>query len=83
MEAVIFMRKKFRRSIENLPRHIYIYLKCLFQLAALMLAGSCFLFAFGGKDPVQQHLAVLLLENPAGVLLLGLIGLAILLDSSE
>ena len=43
------------------------------------LAVSCLLFALGG-DPEQRCLAQLLLESPAGVLLLGAVGLAFLLD---
>ena len=62
-----------------MPRPAYIFLKYLLVLASLMLTVSCLLFALGTTLPAQ-HLAVLLLETPAGVLLLGLIGLALLLD---
>ena len=79
MEAVVFMRKKIRRSIEEMPRPAYIFLKFLLVLALLMLAASALLFALG-TTLSQRHLAVLLLESPAGVLLLGLFGLALLLD---
>ena len=79
MEAVVYMKNKIRRSIEEMPRPAYIFLKCLLALAALMLIASCLLFALGKSLPML-HLAVTLLETPAGVLLLGLLGLAFLLD---
>lgn len=60
-----------------MPRPAYIFLKLLLMVAAAMLGASAALFAFA---PDARHLAVLLLENPAGVLLLGLIALAVLLD---
>ena len=66
-----------------MPRPAYIYLKCLLALAAFMLSVSYLLFALGGAALSTQHLAVLLLETPAAVLLLGLIGLAILLDCGD
>ena len=72
------MGKKFRRSIEEMPRPAYIFLKWLLTLAAAMLAVSSLLFALG--DESQMQLAVLLLETPAGVLLLGTVLLAFLLD---
>ena len=62
-----------------MPRPAYIFLKYLLMLASIMLVASCLLFALG-TTLSTQHLAVLLLETPAGVLLLGLIGLALLLD---
>ena len=81
MEAVIFMRNKLRRSIEEMPRPAYIFLKYILALTALILLISCLLFMLG-KSLALMHLAVTLLEVPAGVLLLGLLGLAILLDHS-
>ena len=72
------MRKKLRRSIEEMPRPAYIFLKCLLVLAATMLTVSSLLFAFGGQN--NLHLAILLLETPAGILLLGTVLLALLLD---
>ena len=63
-----------------MPRPAYIFLKWILILTVLMLSTSCLLFALGGRELPLQHLAVLLLESPAGVLLLGLLGLAILLD---
>lgn len=72
------MGKKLRRSIEEMPRPAYIFLKWLLTLAAAMLTASSLLFALG--DECDMHLAVLLLETPAGVLLLGTVLLACLLD---
>ena len=72
------MGKKLRRSIEEMPRPAYIFLKWLLVLASAMLTVSGVLFALG--DEHNLHLAVLLLETPAGVLLLGTVLLAYLLD---
>ena len=72
--------KKLRGSIETMPRPAYIFLKGVLIVAFAMLASSCLLFALGGGDPDLRALAQLLLENPAGVLLLGVFGLAFLLD---
>ena len=69
---------RLRQSIQQMPRPAYIFIKSVLALAALMLLGSCLLFALGG--PGRPHLALLLLESPAGVLLLGAVGLAFLLD---
>ncbi len=65
-----------------MPRPAYIFLRALLALAALMLLGSCLLFARGGTLR-ERHLAVILLENPAGVLLLGLFALVFLLDRTQ
>ena len=84
MVPVIVMRwKKLRRSIETMPRPAYIFLKILLALSAVMLATSALLLALCGRDTALRHLAVLLLETPAGMLLLGVIGLAFLLDRLE
>lgn len=61
-----------------MPRPAYIFLKYLLVLASVMLTGSGLLFALGSEREI--HLAVLLLETPAGVLLLGAVLLAFLLD---
>ncbi len=84
MEAVIFMfLQKLKRSIEAMPRPAYIFLRAVLALAALMLSASLLLFLSArGNSTAQNHLAVLFLENPAGVLLTGLIGLAFFLDRS-
>ena len=81
MEAVIRMSmKKLRRSIETMPRPAYIFLKNVLRAAAGMLCASLALFLTAGRDPARLHLAVTLLETPAGMLLLGAFGLAFLLD---
>ncbi len=71
--------KRLRRSIEGMPRPAYIFLRAALALAAGMLLCSCLLFALGGTGHTGR-LAVLLLESPAGVLLLSALGLAFLLD---
>jgi len=85
MEPVIFMFfRKLRRSIEGLPRGPYIFLKNLLRLVCAMLTASLLLhLPAPGDGLTRRHLAVLFLENPAGVLLLGLILLAALLDLSQ
>ena len=72
--------RKLKRSIETMPRPAYIFLKYLLRAAAAMLSASLALFLTAGRNPARLHLAVTLLETPAGVLLLGAIGLAFLLD---
>ncbi len=84
MEAVIRMKlNKLKRSIETMPRPAYIFLKNLLRAAALTLSASCLLFLTAGTDVRLLHLAVLLLENPAGMLMLGAFGLAFLLDRCQ
>ena len=84
MEAVIRMNlQKLRRSIETMPRPAYIFLKNLLRAAAAMLCASLLLFLTAGRDPARLRLAVLLLENPAGMLLLGAFALAFLLDRCD
>ena len=72
--------QKLKRSIEEMPRPAYIFLKCLLRLAAAMLSASLGLRLSAGGDLARAHLAALLLEAPAGLLLLGALGLAVLLD---
>jgi hypothetical protein len=72
--------RRLKRSIETMPRPAYIFLKYLLRAAAAMLCASLALFLTAGRDPARLHLAVTLLENPAGVLLVGAFGLAFLLD---
>ena len=62
-----------------MPQPAYIFLKTVLAISAGMLFLSMLLFTLG-QDPASRHLAVLLLESPAGVLLLGVVGLALLLD---
>ena len=72
--------QKLKRSIEEMPRPAYIFLKYLLRLAAAMLAASLALHLAAGGDLARAHLAALLLETPAGILLLGAVGLGVLLD---
>ncbi len=68
--------KKLKRGIEKMPRGAYVFLRAVLALAAAMLAASCVLYAAGA----HPHLAEALLQPPAGVLLLGVVGVALLLD---
>ena len=77
---IVRLGKKMRRCIEEMPLPAYIFLKAALALSAAMLCLSGLLFALAGRDPGLRHLAVLLLETPAGVLLLSAVGLAVLLD---
>ena len=72
--------KKLKRSIEAMPRPAYIFLKYLLLGAAAMLSASLALFLWAGSSLHWAHLAVVLLEAPAGMLLLGALALAFLLD---
>ena len=63
-----------------MPRPAYIFLKYLLLTAAAMLAASLALHLTAGTNLHRAHLAALLLESPAGLLLLGAFGLAFLLD---
>ena len=63
-----------------MPRPAYIFLRALLAIAAGMLMLSALLFSFCGNDLQSLHLATLLLESPAAILLLGALGLAALLD---
>jgi len=76
----MFRLKKLAQSIEFLPRAPYIFLKYLLILAdAMLLLASCLLLSgCGGHRPLLW--AIHLTEHAAGVLLLGLMGLAVLLD---
>ena len=77
----MFSLKNLKRSIERMPRSAYIFLKFLLMLSAGMLSASLLLFLAAKRGSLSLlHLAVLMLETPAGVLLLGVIGLAFLLD---
>ena len=63
-----------------MPRAPYIFLKLLLMLCCAMLALSLGLLLTASGAPARLHLAILLLECPAGMLLLGCLGLAFLLD---
>ena len=66
-----------------MPRPAYIFLKHLLRAAAAMLLASLLLFLTAGTNMPRRRLAVLLLENPAGMLLLGALALAFLLDRCQ
>ena len=75
--------KRLARSIENMPRPAYIFLRAVLLVSCVMLFAAFVLFAEHEQRPADHALyrtAVLLLENPAGVLMLGLIGLGFMLD---
>ena len=76
--------RKLKRSIETMPRPAYILLKALLMLCCLMLALSLALFwlhrSFFPRERELYHLALLLLENPAGLLLAGGVGVCFMLD---
>lgn len=78
------MLDKIKRSIEMMPRPAYIFLKNCLLLCCIMLACSLLLFlsSNGYADYEKYKLAVLMLESPAGILLLTAIGLAMILDRS-
>ena len=76
-------KQKLRRWLETMPRPAYIFLKHLLRAAAALLFASLLLFLTAGRDLARQHLAVVLLETPAGMLLLGAFGLAFLLDRCD
>ena len=76
------MLKKIKRSIDEMPRPAYIFLKNVLMLCCIMLSASLLLFA--GDNGIESYerikLAYLMLESPAGLLLLSLVGLAFILD---
>lgn len=75
--------KRLVRGIENMPRPAYIFLRTVLLVCCAMLFASFVMFVAHEQYPADHTLyktAILLLENPAGVLLLGLIGLGFLLD---
>ena len=75
--------KKLTGYLRKMPRPAYIFLRSVLQLCCVMLLASAALFMELEGRPADHGLymlASLLLENPAGVLLVGLIGLGFLLD---
>lgn len=77
--------KKIKRSIESMPRPAYIFLKNSLLICNIMLASSLLLFntAGNGIDSYERFkYAQLMLESPAGILLITIIGFAFILDRS-
>ena len=75
--------KKLAGYLRKMPRPAYIFLRSVLQLCCVMLLCSAALFMELEGRPADHGLymlASLLLENPAGVLLAGLIGFGFLLD---
>ena len=76
-------RKKLTGYLRKMPRGAYIFLRSVLQICCVMLLISAALFMELEGRPADHGLymlASLFLENPAGVLLAGLIGLGFLLD---
>ena len=66
-----------------MPRPAYIFLKNVLLLVCIMLACSLSLYMtadWSAGDYYRMKLALMLLESPAGILLLGAVGFAIILD---
>lgn len=77
------MLKKIKQSIETMPRCAYIFLKNVLFLSCVMLFAAAMLFISSDgtiADYEKIKYATLFLETPAGILLLGVIGTAILID---
>ena len=75
--------KKLTGYLRKMPRPAYIFMRSILQLCCVMLLVSAALFMELEGRPADHGLymlASLFLENPAGVLLTGLIGLGFLLD---
>ena len=85
--ACIFVKwpslRELRKVIRQMPRPAYIFLLWLLRLCCLMLLISAALFMrlqeFSG-DYHTYLLACAFLENTSGVMLVGLLALAFLLD---
>ncbi len=78
--------KKIARSIRDMPRAAYIFLRAVLALCCLMLLVSFTMFVISEKRPWDRDIymtAVLLLESGAGLLLLGGIGTAAFIDLSR
>ena len=79
-------KKSLVRSIEEMPRSAYIFLRGVLALSCAILFVSWLLFLRweqgGGTDHSLYMTAVTLLETPAALLLLGGVGTAFLIDRS-
>lgn len=79
------MLKKLRRSIEEMPRPAYIFLKYTLLFCCILLCSSLILYLSsheGFADYEKTKLAALMLETPAAILIISAICLAFILDRS-
>ena len=80
------MIRKALRGIREMPRPAYIMLLFSLRLSCAMLFASLLLYlrccVLGEYERGLYMTAVLLLESPAGILLLGGIGTAFFIDRS-
>ena len=78
--------KKLARAIEKMPRAPYIFFRAVMAVSCAVLLGSFALFA-SMQDAAPSYrvymTAAALLECPAGLLIVGFIGSAFLLDRSR
>ena len=74
--------QKLRQALEEMPEPAYIFFRLILKFSALMLFLSLTLFLFGA-DAEARGLAVVFLELPSSILLLGAVGLAFLWDSFQ
>ena len=77
------MFKKIKRSIEEMPRPAYIFLKNSRMFSDILLFFSSLLYLSPPDFPHHYErirMAKFMLETPAGILILTLIGFAIILD---
>ena len=75
--------KKLAGYLQKMPRGAYIFLRSVLQVCCVMLLCSAALFMELESRPADHGLymlASLFAENPAGMLMAGLIGLGFLLD---
>ena len=79
------MIKKLRRSIEEMPRPAYIFLKNVLMLCCVILLCSLLLY-LGAESNIADYdrlkLAALMLETPSSILIISLICFVIILDRS-
>ena len=78
--------KKLARAIEAMPRAPYIFFRAVMAASCVVLLGSFALFASLQDAAAPSYrvymTAAALLECPAGLLIIGFVGTAFLLDRS-
>ena len=74
--------EKLRQALEQMPVPAYIFLRAVLKITVLMLALSLGFFLFGQGAEARGY-AVVFLELPASILLLGAVGLALLWDTFQ